>query len=114
MINANELRIGNYVKIQGVDKPIQVFIIDTTETSTMTKAEPIPLTEELILKIKNDIHINHMRDELLFSIDNVSYFLKDGIVEVFTTHQSEPTTTVSSFHELQNVHFALRKKELVI
>jgi hypothetical protein len=138
MINASELRIGNLVtdefygsfktiiKVESInDKGINLAIEDDGNYPECASRwiEPyykfnelygIPLTEELILKIKNDVKVNHMKDQLLFSIDDVSYYLKDGIVEVFTTHQSEPTTTVSSFHELQNVHFALRKKELVI
>ena len=123
MIQANELRIGNWVTYPNYwnNIPLKIKIVGITEdlifygeesTLKLENAEPIPLTEELIRKIKNDIDINQMRDQLLFSIDDVSYYLKDRVVEAYTTNQSEPTATVSSLHELQNVHFALRKKEL--
>lgn len=48
-MEAKELMIGNYVQYDNLKKPIRVSIIDTTETSSKTKAKPIPLTEEWLI-----------------------------------------------------------------
>jgi hypothetical protein len=110
-IKANELRIGNFVKLQGVDKLFKVFVIDTTESSTFTKAEPIPLTEEWLLKFGFESF--HKRD-----------FKKKGLF--ITTYFATPQTLVDDefgnkrvlelkyVHQLQNLYFALTNQELEI
>ena len=94
MIQANELRIGNWVKYKGTHH--QVWRIDTTET-IKTSAEPIPLTEEILLKC--DIKYFELRK------------FQDGYSVLENLHC---ITEVKYLHELQNLCYAIYKEELKI
>ena len=112
-MKANELRIGNYILLQGFTKPTQVWIIDTTEQSTRTKASPIPLTEEWLLKFgfvkkkgevgysKNKLSI-YCGDTILSNENGRTYFKNFAILEESPKY----------VHQLQNLYFALTGEEL--
>jgi hypothetical protein len=107
-MKASELRIGNYVQLEGLKRPIRVSIIDTTETSTDTKAKPIPLTEEWLLKFgfKKDFN-GYYFGLLSFSITRNNEFM--------ICVNDRPTETICySVHQLQNLYFALTGKELTL
>lgn len=117
-MKATELRIGNWVKLQGVNRPIRVSIIDTTETSEMTKAEPIPLTEEILLKcgFKYREAMAGGQDEWagygFWSINGVHLLgHKNGEV-LFYDRRNE--TEYKFLHQLQNLYYALKNEELQI
>ena len=114
-MEANELRIGNWLKMQGVDKPYQVFIIDTTETKILTKSTPIPLTEEWLVSFgfeiktgglsynKNKLSI-YLGDTILSGDEGRTYFNSWAILEHSPKH----------VHQLQNLYYALTGEELVL
>jgi hypothetical protein len=114
-MKANELRIGNFVSIDGVLKPIKVFIIDTTETSVNTKYKPIPLTEEWLLKFGFVYNIDsyykrHTESETNFDwdIETGLYIIDDnGLVLKDISH-------IEYVHQLQNLYFALTGEELEV
>jgi hypothetical protein len=118
MIKANELRIGNFVKLQGVDKPFKVFVIDTTESSTFTKAEPIPLTEEWLLKMGFDISSSSGYNIKNNGIEIDVWFNDDGLIndiQISSTNISGTYPNIKHFqyvHTLQNLYFALTGEEL--
>jgi hypothetical protein len=106
-MKANELRIGNYILLQGVTKPTQVWIIDTTEQSTRTKASPIQLTEEWLLKFgfgwKN------------FAFRNGTFtvrFQKEFYVYLSIEGVRPIQIKLDYVHQLQNLYFALTGEEL--
>jgi hypothetical protein len=106
-MKANELRIGNWVNNNEEDYQITSATISQLERGD-SKAEPIPLTESLLLKFgfekvkdsffKKGFHI-YEED------NNFYYYLRDeGMMDVH----------INFVHELQNLYFALTKKELTM
>lgn len=124
-MKANELRIGNYVMFQGLNRPFRVSIIDTTETETETKAMPIPLTEDWLLKFGFDKSDNDLYKLLLMKNDDFQSDLwarsESGLKISLTCSQGDyPEQTTFTFdylkyvHQLQNLYFALTGRELII
>lgn len=121
MLQANELRLGNWVHIidDDINDPVKVTIPYLEMcTTTPEKFNPIPLTPQLLEKSR---FVKH--EELRYS--NIFYFKKDA----FIITQLRDTWEVSyglygsiaiickynlSLHQLQNIFFALTNKELEI
>ena len=122
-MEAKELRIGNYVnflfhKDSGGIKKIEVFMSDIENLihggNRSKYYEPIPLTEEWLVKFGFELedekiyyHLDSYEDIYItktsysFSIYNATHFtnIKQGIKHV---------------HQLQNLYFALTNEELTI
>jgi hypothetical protein len=112
-MKASELRIGNYVQLEGLKKPIQVSIIDTTETSTNTKAKPIPLTEEWLLKLGCiEVYENAFQD--VDSTFIVEFKENKFIVYLICPMPWIELENIKYVHQLQNFFFALTGEELTI
>jgi len=127
-MKANELRIGNYVqnnrgtihriaKIDGEENPpvIRAWQVKISAYGT-TEPEPIPLTEEWLLKFKgqrdesNDVYLPLPR-----GIDMRLYLKYDHVLlckgQTCPLFEYEHITNV---HQLQNLYFALTGEELEI
>jgi hypothetical protein len=111
MIQPNELRIGNWVnfKHNGVDwgkVQINTNFFRHYEQEEYVN-EPIPLTEEWLIKFdfRKGIKEMYCDNEFEFSIgiDHVMIFYK-GLYLIHCEH----------VHTLQNLFFALKQKELTI
>jgi hypothetical protein len=103
-MKANELRIGNYILLKGFTKPTQVWIIDTTETSTKTTASPILLTEEWLLKFG----IEKMHDGNYW---NKKLCIRKDRNEFYALYE-QGRIYIQYVHQLQNLYFALTGEEL--
>jgi hypothetical protein len=114
-MNARDLRIGNYIKIEGLNKPIPVSIIDTTETSEQTTCKPIEITEEWLLKFRFE-KIEGKVD--IFDKDRLRVWLGDSgqslayLIEEDTTIAHYIPNRFKYVHQLQNLYYALTGKEL--
>jgi len=122
-MKANELRIGNYVQYPNLKKPIRVSFIDTTETNT-TRAQPIPLTEEWLLKFGFyfviAINNRYLKDygafyfTIMIMNDDKSYQVS------LSNHEKREGESIyvvglgiiKHVHQLQNLYFALTGEEL--
>jgi hypothetical protein len=118
-MKANELRIGNLVMYDG-----RVFEIDTIakEFPTLNTIEfgigvvdwmninPIPLTKEWLLKFGFYKSDNYGNDE--YRLDGYSYFR--GRFYISDCDECGEDVEINFVHELQNLYFALTKKELTI
>jgi hypothetical protein len=132
MIQANELRIGNYVFHQG--KPLQITNVldwcvnmefgevsgDRNNEIDINEIDPIPLTEEILLKCGFIIKIS----------DSFSYHFKANVIPTdilylikvcFYSDGKFMTVTVGNYdtkiqylHELQNLIHTLTGEELNI
>ena len=114
-MKANELRIGNLVKHKNHEKPFKVFIIDTTETSFSSNIEPIPLTEERLVKLgfdksKGKIDI-YEKGRLRVWLGGRGQCLCYIIEENTTT--GHYISSIEFVHQLQNLYFALTGEEFV-
>lgn len=111
MLKANELRIGNYVKYESFKKPIQVSVIDTTETNIVTTAKPIQLTEKWLLKFGFNEKMFGWWSSVLFlrvdKIDKSFWFDWAGTMET-------KCINIKYVHQLQNLYFALTGEELFL
>ena len=122
-MKANELRIGNWITYD--DKPFQVGLWFFTEldakVSYINDFEPIPLTEEWILKFGfakiQNIYQRHnqiLLEPILNGL-NRSYRVKfwtTSIARAEPIYQSQ--LTIQYVHQLQNLYFALTGEELTI
>ena len=115
-LSANELRIGNYVSsilhrnkffvIRGIGKA-WVNFEGISITVTIPELEPIPLTEEWLLKcgaVKLDF-----KTFPSFNLFGMQINFVDGIWKEYV-HQVE----LKGLHHLQNLFFFSRNEELTI
>ena len=111
MIQANELRIGNWMM---GNVPFQIEPNDIgldyyhEQQKGVSRWEPIPLTEEWLIKFgfKRLFDKFWMKKHLL---------LNNGFVPMFTDgnyHEEEIGEQLKYVHQLQNLYFALTGEEL--
>jgi len=122
MLKANELRIGNYIqdfedkpyyfKVESIENKDGEFWVSYRNGSincSIEHIEPIPLTEEWLVKFGFE------------KIKNTEVFLFGGYWEVYYNPDYERylldliniEIKVESVHQLQNIHFAFTGEELV-
>jgi hypothetical protein len=134
MIQANELRIGNWVNYCGAIDFVTVIntddenfeFINTTSYSNISLEDikPIPLTEEILLKCGFIKDFNQffspivllLNDSLEMYADNQDNY---SLVNLFTIPIYEDCDTfnllqIEYLHQLQNLYFALTGTELEI
>lgn len=114
-MEANELRLGNYVKFPHDDKPLTVNLrIIQLQFNRETLYDPIPLTADWLLKF-GFLHLGIgfvSSDDLLFA-----YAGNDGKYEIFLYKEAEEDfylVHIEYVHQLQNLYFALTRKELTL
>lgn len=121
MIKANELRIGNWVKVENDFERVDNILEDGAYCYLSKEAEsvfqpysfinPIPLTEEWLLKMgfdeidieenKNNVRVFHLNGIYCNTLYGVYYY----------THLLKQIQYV---HQLQNLYFALTGEELEV
>jgi len=136
-MKSNELRIGNYVSLSG-EKVLKVIEITTVYfyakdeegdnfKNTWAEIEPIPLTEELLLRFGFE-KIVYDSEETGYGTD---YYLKcsndvfmcysdDFSLGLFASEESKKDDlgvlpiwkSINTVHGLQNLYFALTGEEL--
>jgi hypothetical protein len=110
-MNANELRIGNFVEID--QYPNDRIIIQIKNGSNIDQcgklnASPIPLTEEWLLKfgfVSNPYQDRYELDWLHIECNKTKGYLELWI-------EKPKSITLTSVHQLQNLYFALTQTEL--
>ena len=110
MLQANELRIGNYLQWNG--KPFKVNTIFTShvcsETQPLQGYEPIPLTPEILEKCGFEY------DTVTYYIGNFMLLEGNNDYRVAINSISKQFCDVKYLHELQNCYFMYKKEELEI
>jgi len=112
MINANELRIGNWVKHLGLDVRIEAHGIAMFEDGDFS-CDPIPLTPEILEKSgfkKTNVFDYVKKPILLHDMTDTSF----SHFETYWGKQEFFLNTVEYLHQLQNLYFALTGNELKI
>lgn len=115
-MKASELRIGNFVKsidIEYVVSQIDVHgnikgVEGDTSFNIDKTTEPIPLTEEWLLKFgfqKNGCY--YISEET-----NIEFYLTNG--KLYCELYGETIFNIENVHQLQNLYFALTGEELTI
>jgi hypothetical protein len=129
MIQANELRIGNWVKYQFHDglKEVKIcsndfkMLDDKNLNKYKERYEPIPLTEQELLNIGFEYYkpLGHYRiviEDVWYSV-HINYLGLKGFFFSFINlnadeTESMPMKKVKYVHKLQNLFFELSSKEL--
>lgn len=112
---ASELRIGNYVQCDG-----KIYTIGETDFVDVFYYEPIPITEDWLVKFGFEKKYNRYSEENYFMINGF------GLCIVNLAKCYAPATLYDGIqfirkginiiyvHQLQNLYFALTGKELTI
>lgn len=125
MIQANELRLGNILDVGGNYWQVsqisddELYFKENEEYNHILNAEPIPLTEDILLKCgfekyDTDKAINYKLGGFRFSYVNDGKFkgktyLTYGNVLSFTSHRA-----MEYLHSFQNLYWSFCQKELEI
>lgn len=113
-MEANELRLGNYVNKLGVDLVVGIddirdIIVDND--FDIEQFAPIPLTHEKLLELGFEFDDYEDYDFEFFSIrkeGNVFYY--NPITEYYESMRIK----IDYVHQLQNLYFALNNQEITI
>lgn len=121
-MQASELRIGNYVYINGVCNQVSEIhtkllkFLSNNTLWNIKQSKPIPLTEEWLVKF--GFKTNQYKDEFTLFHNNYEYLLDcaytDEGVFNFVVDSTCMDIDVKYVHQLQNLYFALTKEELEI
>ena len=108
-MKAEELRIRNWVKHPDYQHPIQVNAYWILVCSEKEHFEPLPLTEEWLLRA------GFVQEKNTFYSDHFDYQLqsnKDGFVFYHEQLSAFYGTEIKFVHQVQNLFFALTGTEL--
>ena len=122
-MKASELRIGNWIKHDMFDKPMQVIGIniddDRPKVGLKNKLilcggewKPIPLTEEWLLKFGFKYYVNFNNEYL--KKGNIFFFGKKNALCQIGEYNHDCIINITYVHQLQNLYFALTGEELTI
>lgn len=111
-MKAEHLRIGNLVYRENsklINQKNEVYKIENVNLQSAQKYEPIPLTEEWLLKMGFE------KDGKYYSKGSFHYH-EFGHIFIGNDHVSSGhvDALIKYIHELQNLYYALKKKELTI
>jgi hypothetical protein len=106
-MKANEIRLGNYYNQFGNIHQVNGHIISELEKAPQGQlwCKAIPLTEEWLLKFGFIKHENH---SIWYTLNKVDVWFFDG------KYVNDNDVEINFVHELQNLYFALTKKELTM
>ena len=115
-MKANELRIGNWISLNG--NSTQVDVIDYKQVIAtdfglveLKFIQPIPLTEEWLLKL--GAQLDEEDDSFVFT-DSGFYVSVNENSEALFFFKNEELCEFNYVHQLQNLYFALTNEELKI
>lgn len=123
-METSELRRGNYVSRKDIGNGSEriEIVLEIYKTKLLTSGavsvivnqneiEPIPLTEEWLLKLGFE-NLNY--GWYLNKIKLFDYSYKKGSINLKINSFDVPSTQIKYVHQLQNLHFALTEEELTI
>jgi hypothetical protein len=114
-MNANELRIGNYLqRMDGSWLQVtaeDILSISKWKASDALLPKPIPLTEEWLLKFG---FVQRKEDwaKAFFNLNNEEIILKEGESPKWIRDNEGYVLEIPYVHQLQNLYFALTGQEL--
>lgn len=113
-MEAKELRIGNIVNFGLVSEPIKITKVNPDSVNILM-AEPIPLTEEWLLRFgfeTNEWDSNASFRMMIGNNDYTIVFYRNNIS--FCEIGDIFAKDIYYVHQLQNLYFALTGKELTL
>jgi len=118
MIQANELRIGNwYVQYGSYYKVTPTTLRDLFYTTKPQGwCRPIPLTEDILLKCGGERDEHNDVFVYLDKTHDLRLYLTNGFIQQCKSYYSPLSNYphITHLHQLQNLYFALTQQELTI
>jgi hypothetical protein len=134
-MESRDLRIGNYLIIDGVlvrvrsvysftngsfknnEGRVEAYRYDSIFepkkiSAGINRFEPIPLTEEWLVKFGFNFSGYNNEDKALYKIDDEVWIVKNIVTKQF--YLNEYQLEIKHVHQLQNLYFALTNEELTI
>lgn len=112
MVDLKELRIGNYLNIDGLAAPIGPgWFCSADRGHTLPKHEPIPLTPEWLEKLGFKKKPEH-GSPAWYILDDYNEYCENG--DLYIEGDFIPTNRAKYVHQFQNLYFAIAGKELEI
>jgi hypothetical protein len=118
-MGAKDLRIGNFVYLTDKEKVWEIldgYEIDKCEENLFT--QPIPLTEEWLVKFGFEFSEDESSEEKKVYFDNWNHdvIIRENIVKFYIVNTCETCydVAIKYVHQLQNLYFALTGEELEI
>jgi len=117
-MDANQLRIGNLVYFGIVKEPIKILSINPN-SSTIEMAEPIPLSEEWLLKFgfgKMEMPESEVNEYICdyFNWTNFQLHRKSNYNYFLSSWSDSIIGEIKYVHTLQNIFYCLTGGELTI
>ena len=117
-MGAKELRVGNWVISNGVEMQLTQFGLGLhlTNQNLLDKTEPIPITEEWIVKFGFHYYDGVFSKDggKLYGFDYDTYWLFDYGQDLWRVNKKPYFFKYKHVHQLQNLYFALTGEELTI
>lgn len=123
MIKANELRLGNIVRVANLTGTIKNLYSDGEVEMSFSPGyeyiyedlQPIPLAPELLERcgftVQNDLYSLKMKDDSVLFVSSTE---ATAFVSQASIHDAAGEAPCKSLHQLQNLYFALTGEELTI
>jgi hypothetical protein len=122
-MRANELRIGNWVNDDGdIEQVNKDHFYEDDYVDNLKGVEPIPLTEEWLVKFGFDNHLKKRigDTDLYLQVDSKDSLTEHGVylsTDIGDGLTTDPKTYIDGYffiHQLQNLYHALTGEELTI
>jgi len=109
-MQANELRINNLIAVKGFCVKVSKETFKHIEDGKVLEAEPIPLTEEWLIKF------GFVREGMLtMRLGEFTCYCEEDYIDNFCLGDIELFDVIPKYvHQLQNLYFALTGEELTI
>jgi hypothetical protein len=119
-MKASELRIGNWVRIKGSDGDLQLAGLYPPFEDEIESTEPIPLTEEWLLKLGFTYH--KLDQVYLFKAGRKSFSIprynkKDDFLMLYQENVAcgyNDLRYLDYVHQVQNLVFSISDQELIV
>ena len=116
MINANELRIGNYINVYDGVGPKYMYQVTGYDIDEIdgdgTDCFPIPLTPEILEKCGAEKEHNGWYKISICNDWSYIFWERRAGFELSVNKHSIMLTNIQYLHQLQNLYFALTNSEL--
>ena len=124
MIQIKELRIGNFIspmgksvtKVEGFDIYNDMILSSDFAERKNDFFEPIPITEEWLLKFGFKDRSGTLKNEMSYGIEigkmEIAWYRQDNKTRFQTIENGFIMKYVTYVHELQNLYFALTGNDL--
>lgn len=117
-MEAKELRIGNCILKNGSNYIVDtLFFVDVYDGTAMGfDLQPIPLTEEILLKCGFVRHHEDYYNEVILIKDVITkdFTCKLYPKELGSAYEIKNSIKIKYLHQLQNLYFALTNEELTV